>query len=290
MDNTRQLERYQDSSQISQCVDCTPLVPATLGLPRTGVSVLSPSTLLRLPAALYGAGPALSAVPVFEASTTAWIPLRLRVVSSPPERFRQPEACARSPGHAPARLFPPQRAARAARGLAPSPRARRAFSLLSPSARRRSGLRKSLDRNQVPFARWEAVASLGLSLPLSPPPASYLQRGWGGSSLEFLSPFVLRTARSVFRPVNFSLLSQFKKLPPTALRAFRPVPTLRNAAGSSPFRPLLLVAGAGVWGTFLLGVAFRHIICGLYLIFPPSWVALGDLKTSPGPASTRVSW
>ena len=116
------------------------------------------------------------------------------------------------------------------------------------------------------------MASLGLSLPLAPPPASYLQQGWGGSSLEFLSPFVLRTAGGVFQPVNFSLaLPQFKKnLPPTALRAFWPVPTLRNAAGSSPFGPLLLVAGAGVWGTFLLGVAFRHIICGPYLISPPS--------------------
>ena len=53
------------------------------------------------------------------------------------------------------------------------------------------------------FAGWEGVASLGLSLPLSPPPDSFLQRGWAGSSLEFLSPFVLRTASSVFRPVNF---------------------------------------------------------------------------------------
>ena len=105
---------------------------------------------------------------------------------------------------------------------------------------------------------WEGVASLGLSLPLSPPPASYLQWGWAGSSLEFLSPFVLRTAGSVFRPVSFSLaLPQFKKnLPPTALRAFWPVLTLRKAVRSSPFRPHLLVAGACVWGTFLLGVAF----------------------------------
>ena len=101
----------------------------------------------------------------------------------------------------------------AVRGLAPSPRARRAFSLRGPNARRRSGLRKSLDRNRCLFARWEGVASLGLSLPLSPPPASYLQRGWGGSSLEFLSPFVLRTAGGVFWPVNFSLtLPQFKKI------------------------------------------------------------------------------
>ena len=92
---------------------------------------------------------------------------------------------------------------RAARGLALSPRALCAFSLRGPSARCRSGLRKSLDRNWSLFAGWEGVASLGLSLPLSLPPASYLQRGWGGSSLEFLSPFVLRSTGGVFRPVNF---------------------------------------------------------------------------------------
>ena len=69
--------------QISLYVDSTPRVPATLGLPRTGVSVLSPSTLLRLPAALYGACPALSAGPVFGSSTKARIRLRLRFVSSP---------------------------------------------------------------------------------------------------------------------------------------------------------------------------------------------------------------
>ena len=68
--------------QIS-CVDSTRHVPATRGLPRAGVSVLSPSTLLRLPAALYGAGPVLSAVPVFGSSTKAWIQLRLRFVPSP---------------------------------------------------------------------------------------------------------------------------------------------------------------------------------------------------------------
>ena len=153
--------------QTSLCVGSTPRVPATLGLPRTGVSVLSPSTLLRLPAALYRASPALSADPVFGSSTEARIRLHLSVVSSPPQQFRQPEA------------------------WAPSPWVRLAFSLRGPSARRRSGLRKSSDRNRGLFAGWEGVASLGLSLPLSPPPASFLQRGWGGSFLEFLSPFVL---------------------------------------------------------------------------------------------------
>ena len=90
--------------QISLCVDSTHTVPATLGLPRTGVSVLSPSALLGLPAALYGAGPALSAVPVFRSSTKARIWLRLHVVSSPAsvaQAARGPRAL--SPGAA--RLF-----------------------------------------------------------------------------------------------------------------------------------------------------------------------------------------
>ena len=69
--------------QISLFVNSTHRVPATLGLPHTGVSVLSPSTLLRLPATLYGAGPVLSAVPVFGYSTKAQIRLRLRFVPSP---------------------------------------------------------------------------------------------------------------------------------------------------------------------------------------------------------------
>ena len=43
-----------------------------------------------------------------------------------------------------------------------------------PSARRRLGLRKSSNRNWGLFAGWEGVASLGLSLPLAPPPASSL--------------------------------------------------------------------------------------------------------------------
>ena len=167
------------------------------------------------------------------------------------------------------RLFPSRRAARAARGLAFSPRARRAPSLRGPSAR--SGLRKSLGRTRGLCAGWEGVASLGLSFPLVPPPASYLQRGWGGSSLEFLSPFVLRTAGGVFRPVNFSLtFPQFKKSPSDCSQGLLAGPHPKECRWLLSVRPLLLVAGAGVWGTFLLGVAFRHIICGPYLVSPPS--------------------
>ena len=128
--------------------------------------------------------------------------------------------------------------------LAASPRVRRAFSLRGSSARRRSGLRKSFDRNRGLFAGWEGVASLGLSLPLAPPPASYLQRGWGGSSLEFLSPLVLRTAGGVFRPVNFSSLSHsLKKAPSDCSQGLRASPYPKQC------RPLLSVppplAGGG---------------------------------------------
>ena len=55
------------------------------------VSVLSPSTLLRLPAAPYGAGAALRAVPVFRYYTKVQIRLGLRFVPSPPEQLRQAE-------------------------------------------------------------------------------------------------------------------------------------------------------------------------------------------------------
>ena len=67
-------------------------------------------------------------------------------------------------------------------------------------------LRKSLVRN------WRPVCSLvgDAPFPYPVPPAS--GGGWASppqasSSLEFLSPFVLRTASSVFRPVNFLSLS-----------------------------------------------------------------------------------
>ena len=146
-----------------------------------------------------------------------------------PERFRQPEA------------------------WAPSPRVRCAFSLRGPSARRRSGLRKSLDRNRGLFAGWEGVASRGLSLPLSPPPCLLPPAGMGGLFSGVSQSLCFANRRQCVRPVNFSLLSHsLKKLPPTTLRAFGTVLTLSNAARSSPFCPHLLVAGAGVWSCWEL--------------------------------------
>ena len=110
--------------------------------------------------------------------------------------------------------------------------------------------------------------------------------------LDLLGPFVLRTASSVCSGrLLFSLsfaLPQFKLLShKSSLRLPSghpgPVLTLSNAARSSPFRPHLLVADAGVWGTFLLGVAFRHVICGLYLFFLPVRLPSEIRKLPPDP-------
>ena len=88
----------------------------------------------------------------------------------------------------------------------------------------------------------------------------------------------------MFRLVNFSLLSHsLKELPPIALRAFGPVLTPSNAARSSPFRLHLLVVDAGLWATFLLGVAFRHVICGFYLFLLPVRLPSEIPKLPPNP-------
>ena len=89
------------------------LVPPRCG---EGLALLSPSTLLRLPAALYGACPALRKVPALQCSTKAQTRLRLRFVPSPPERLRQPGA---SPVYSP-RVREPS----ALRVPSPSPRPR----------------------------------------------------------------------------------------------------------------------------------------------------------------------
>ena len=68
-----------------------------------------------------------------------------------------------------------------------------------------------------------------------------------------------------------------------------PVFTLSNAARSFPFSPHLLVADASVWGTFLLRVAFRHVICGFYLFFSPVRLP-SEFKNFPQTRSERVSW
>ena len=138
------------------CVGSTRSVRPHWVCPRLQKRVLSPSTLLRLLAALYGAGPVLSAVPVFGSSSRARIRLHLRFVSSPTS------------------------AVQAARGLgALSPDA----ACLFPPWPQRAPLVGSQEVFKIGtgglFAVWEGVASLGLSLPLSPPPCLLPPVGMG---------------------------------------------------------------------------------------------------------------
>ena len=94
-------------------------------------------------------------------------------------------------------------------------------------------------------------------------------------------------AGSVFGPVNS--LSQFKLL--SHINSLRLpsghsglVLTLSNAT------PHLLVMDVGVWGTFLLGVAFRHVICGFYLFFLPVRLPSEIRKLPPDPQKFPGVW
>ena len=140
------------------------------------------------------------------------------------------------------------------------------------------------------------MLSLGPSLPFSPLPCLLPPAGDGPvcrrlAPLELLSPFVLRMAAVCSGWLIFSLslaIPQFKLL--SHVSSLRlpsghsgPVLTLSNASCSSLFHPHLLVADAGVWGTFLLGVAFRHVICGFYLFFLPVRLSSEIQKLPPDP-------
>ena len=141
-------------------------------------------------------------------------------------------------------------------------------------------LRKTLVKNWRPVCSvlGDAVLRAEPALFPSPLPPAFGRAGPVSrlAPQDLLGPFVLWTAVSVFGRLIFSLpfaVPQFKLV--THKSSLRlpsghsgPVLTLSNAACSSPFRPYLLVADASVWGTFLLGVAFRNVICGFYLFSP----------------------
>ena len=146
------------------------------GCARAHGCVLSPSTLLRLPAALYGVGPALRAVPVFRYSTKARTRLGLRFVPSPAQVAQAARSLmgALSPGvvHLILSVVPASVSARPSWVHAPCVYSRELASRQRPSQRMSTiqNLRKSLVRNWRPVCSLIGDTPLGPSLPLSPPP------------------------------------------------------------------------------------------------------------------------
>ena len=123
------------------------------------------------------------------------------------------------------------------------------------------------------------MPSLGPTLPLSAPRCLLPPAGDRPvhSQVALLYPLFCERAAVCWGRLIFSLsfaVPQFKLL--SHVSSLRlpsgysgPLLTLSNAARSCPFSLHLLVADVSVWSTFLLGVAFRLIICGFYLFFLP---------------------
>ena len=141
------------------------------------------------------------------------------------------------------------------------------------------------------------VPSLGLRLPLSPPPCllpptrdgparSRLALLWNCSVPSFCKQLAVSSDCLIF---SLSLaIPQFKLLSHvSSLRLpsghLGPVLNLSNTACSSPFCPHVLVADVGVWSTFLLGVCFRHVICGSCFFFLPVRLPSEIRKLPPDP-------
>ena len=142
----------------------------------------------------------------------------------------------------------------------------------------------------------------GRVCPFPLPPASCLLRGWAGSSWLALLwncsvPLFCEWPAVCLSQLIFSLslaIPKFKLISHVSSLQFPSghsdlVLTLSNATRSSPFHTYLLVVDAGVWGTFLLGVAFRRVICGFYLLFLPVRLP-SKIRKLPQTSCERVSW
>ena len=204
------------------CVGSTRSVPATLGLPRSRVCAF-PVYTAPAPGCSIWSGPCLacgSNFRVLHKSTDSVGPAFCAFPALAAQAARSlmgalsPRAMCFVPSGVPASVSP-----RASRVRAPCVFSGELASSRDPSSRCRpsrwmstiENLRKSLVRDWEPVCSLVAVPSLGPSLPLSPPRCLLPPAGWTGpppasSSLGSISPFVLRTASSVFGRLIFSLL------------------------------------------------------------------------------------
>ena len=120
-------------------------------------------------------------------------------------------------------------------------------------------------------------------MPFSPPPCLLPPAGdgpdrhqlallWNCSVPLFCERPAVCSSRLIFSLSlaipQFKLLSHVRSLQLPSGHS-GPVLTLSNATRFSPFLPNLLVVDVGIQGTFLLGIAFKHVICGFYFFFLP---------------------
>ena len=173
--------------------------------------VLFPSTLLRLPAALQGVGPALRAVSVFGFSTKTWTRLGLRFVPSQPEQLGKPGAwwahsprvrCSFSPPRAqPQFPWAPVRYVCLVSILGSWPLATTLLLVVDhPESQEvfgwKLGACLQFGRGAISGAAFAPFTS-----PLPLPPTG------DGPARRLALPFFLQTAGSIFRLVNFLSLS-----------------------------------------------------------------------------------
>ena len=171
---------------------------------------------------------------------------------------------------APAFCAFPSLSARAARGLALSPRVRRAFSLRGPSAPQ-VGSQGVFRQEPGPVCRVGGGGFSGAEFAPFPSPCLLPPAGMGQLFSGVSQSLSFANRRQCVRTSQFFLaLPQFKKAPSDCSQGLLAGPYPKQCRPLLSVLPPLAGGNAGVWGTFLLGVAFRHVICGPYLIFPPS--------------------
>ena len=138
-------------------------------------------------------------------------------------------------------------------------------------------LRESLVRNWRPVCsvRGDAVSGAEFAPFPSPLPPTSGRDGPVCRRLallwSFSVPLFCEQSAVCSGPLIFSLATpQFKRAPSDCSQGLLAGPYPKQCRPLLSLGPHLLAADAGVWGTFLLRVAFRHVICGPYLTFPPS--------------------
>ena len=131
-------------------------------------------------------------------------------------------------------------------------------------------LRHSLDRNRGLFAVWEGVASLGLSLSLSPPPLPPTSSGdgrallWSFSVPLFCEPPAVCSGRLIFSLA----IPQFKRAPSNCSQGLWASPYPKQGHPLLSVPPPLVGGGCGRLGYFFAGSCFwAHNLWALFNFF-----------------------